>query len=80
MLGMRVEKYYASEVDEDAINISRFNHGDMIEHIGAIETLDKEKLSALGRIDLLLGGSPCDDLSPENPVPNVLYGKYITFW
>jgi site-specific DNA-cytosine methylase len=77
MLGIRVEKYYASEVDEDAINVSRKNHGGTIEHIGAIETLDTEKLSTLGPIDLLLGGSPCDDLSLENPARN---GKYIMYW
>ena len=79
-LGIRVEKYYPSEVDEDAINVSIFNHGDMIEHIGAMETLNKEKITAVGRIDLLLGGSPFDDLSLENPARKGLYGKYIMFW
>jgi site-specific DNA-cytosine methylase len=80
MLGIRVEKYYASEVDKDAINVSRLNHGSMIEHIGAIETLNTEKLSALGPIDLLLGGSPCADLSLVNPARKGLYGKYIMLW
>jgi len=80
MLGIRVEKYYASEVDKDAMYVSILNHGDMIKRIGAIETVDQEKLSALGRIDLLLGGSPCDDLSLENPAHKGLYGKYIMFW
>ena len=80
MLGIKVEKYYASEVDEVAIDVSRIRHGDTIEHIGAVETLDTKKLSALGRIDLLLGGSPCDDLSMENPARKGLYGKYVMFW
>lgn len=80
MLGIRVEKYYASEVDKDAINVSRFNHGSTIEQIGAVETLDTEKLSALGPIDLLLGGSPCADLSLVNPARRGLYGKYIMLW
>jgi site-specific DNA-cytosine methylase len=75
-LGIKVEKYYASEVDKDAINVSKLNHGGMIEHIGAIETLDKEKLSDLGPIDLLLGGSPCADLSLANPARRGLFGKY----
>ncbi|GFG38570.1 hypothetical protein Cfor_01628 [Coptotermes formosanus] len=73
MLGIKVEKYYASEVDKDAINVSRLNHGGMIEHIGAIETLNEGKLSALGPIDLLLGGSPCADLSLANPARKGLY-------
>jgi site-specific DNA-cytosine methylase len=80
MLGIRVEKYYASEVDEDAINVSRRNHGDTIEHIGAIETLTTEKISALGPIDLLMGGSPCADLSLVNPARKGLFGKYIMLW
>jgi site-specific DNA-cytosine methylase len=80
LLGIRVEKYYASEVDKDAINVSRINHGGTIKHIGAIQTLDTDKLLALGPIDLLLGGSPCEDLSMENPARKGLYGKYIMFW
>ncbi|KDR23649.1 DNA (cytosine-5)-methyltransferase 3A [Zootermopsis nevadensis] len=74
MMGIKVEKYYASEVDKDAINVSKFNHGDRIEHIGDVETLSPEKLSRLGPIDLLLGGSPCSDLSLVNPAPKGLYG------
>ena len=80
MLGIRVEKYYASEVDKDAINVSRFNHGSMVEHIGAVETLNAEKLSALGPIDLLLGVSPCADLCLVNPAHKGLCGKYIMLW
>jgi len=77
MMGMKVEKYYASEVDKDAINVSRLNHGDLIEHIGAVETLSAGKLAALGPIDLLLGGSPCTELSLVNPARKGLYGKSI---
>ena len=80
MLRIRVEKYYASEVNEDAIKVSRHNHGSMIEHIGAVQTLNTEKLSALGPIDLLLVWSPCADLSLVNPAHKSLYGKYIIFW
>lgn len=79
-LGIRVKKYYASEVDKDAINVSRLNHGNLIEHLGAVQTLSTEKLSALGPIDLLLGGSPCADLSLVNPARKGLYGKYIMLW
>jgi hypothetical protein len=80
MLGIKVQKYYASELDKDARKISIINNGKIIEHIGAIETLDDEKLSALGPIDLLLGRSPYEDLSLVNPVRKGLYGKYIMFW
>ena len=33
------------------------------------------QVSELGRIDLLLGGSPCNDLSNVNPYRRGLYGK-----
>jgi site-specific DNA-cytosine methylase len=80
MLGIKVEKYYASEVDKDAISVSKFHHGDTIEHIGAVETLNINKLHALGRIDLVFGGSPCADLSLVNPARKGIYGKYIMLW
>ena len=80
MLGIRVEKYYASEVDIDAIKVSRLNHGSMIEHVGAVGTLKGKKLSALGPIDLLLGGSPLADLSQVNPACRSFSGKYIMLW
>jgi site-specific DNA-cytosine methylase len=67
MLGISVEKYYASEVDKDAINVSRLNHGSMMEHKGGIEMINTEKLCALGPTDLLLGGSPCADPSLVKP-------------
>jgi DNA (cytosine-5)-methyltransferase 3A len=80
MMEMKVKKYYASEVDEDAINVSKANHGNTIEHIGDIERLSFKKRSRLGPIDLLLGGSPCTDLSLVNPARKGLYGKWVLFW
>jgi len=50
-------EYYASEIDTYAINIARKNHPD-ITHMGNICDI---KLSY--GIDLLIGGSPCQDLS-----------------
>ena len=61
-------------------NVSRLNHGGTIDHIGATATLNEENLSALGHIDLLLGGSPCADLSLANLARKGLYGKYIMLW
>ncbi|PNF35204.1 hypothetical protein B7P43_G07646 [Cryptotermes secundus] len=72
-LQIEVEKYYASEVDGDAINVSKLNFKDKIEYVGPVETLNLRKLKALGRIDLLLGGSPCTELSLANPVRKGLF-------
>src|SRR3990167_8454334 len=63
--GIAVEKYYASEVDRYAIQISKKNYPDII-RLGDIkgidETCEYEDI-ILGNIDLLIGGSPCQDLS-----------------
>lgn len=60
-LNIPVEAYYASEIDKYAIQVSQKNWRD-IEHIGNIEWLRGEYFAKQG-IDLLIGGSPCQDLS-----------------
>ena len=59
--GIKVDKYYASEIDESAIKISEKNYPDII-HLGDV-TKWKEWSIDLNSIDLLIGGSPCQDLS-----------------
>ena len=54
-----IKNYYASEIDEHAIRVSKHNYPDII-HIGDIR---KIKSKNLPKIDLLIGGSPCQDLS-----------------
>ncbi len=58
-LGVKVDNYYASEIDEHAIKVSRNNYSD-IKHIGDIRNINSIDLP---KIDLLIGGSPCQDLS-----------------
>lgn len=58
--GINVEKYYACEIDKNAIQISKKNYPD-IEHIGTV--VDHHFNLNDGFIDLLIGGSPCQDLS-----------------
>lgn len=60
-VGIKVDKYYASEIDESAIKISEKNYPDII-HLGDV-TKWKEWDIDLNSIDLLIGGSPCQDLS-----------------
>lgn len=57
--GVPVSAYFASEIDENAIAISRKNHRDVI-HLGDVtrwQTWD------LPKIDLVIGGSPCQGFS-----------------
>lgn len=58
-LGIEPEVYYASEIDKYAIMQTSRNFPDVI-HVGDVRELD---ISNLGRIDLLIGGSPCTDFS-----------------
>jgi DNA-cytosine methyltransferase len=51
-----IQKYYACEIDKYAIQVSKKNHPE-IEHLGNVIGLNPPK------IDLLIGGSPCQDLS-----------------
>lgn len=58
-LGIKIDNYYASEIDKWAIQIAKKNHPDMI-HIGDVRSV---QASDLPQIDLILAGSPCQDLS-----------------
>ncbi len=57
-----VEAYYASEVDLYAIAISQKNYPDIIQ-MGDVTELEKTASLWGDKIDLLIGGSPCQDLS-----------------
>lgn len=58
-LGIKINKYYASEIDKYAIQIAQKNYPNTIQ-LGDIREID---ISKLDKIDLLLGGTPCQDLS-----------------
>ncbi len=76
-LGLEVEKYFSCEIDEAAIAVLNFRYHKRIEHLGPVQFLTLEKLSSLGDIDLLIGGSPCNELSLANPRRKGLYGVYL---
>ena len=57
--GVKVDNYFASEIDEYAIKMSRFNHDD-VQQIGNVLNIDE---TALPQIDLIMGGSPCQGFS-----------------
>lgn len=57
--GVPVAKYYASEVDKYAIQIATKNHPEII-HVGDVKKCFARNFP---KIDLLIGGSPCQDLS-----------------
>lgn len=60
--GIKVEKYYASEIDKNAITISNNNHKDIIQ-LGDVKNINEDVIKQIGKIDLLLAGSPCQGFS-----------------
>lgn len=63
-MGIKVNKYIASEIDVNAIVVSENHHPEIIQ-VGDIKSLDYNKILEMcdGKVDLLIGGSPCQDLS-----------------
>ena len=74
-LGIKVNNYFASEIDPYAMQIAKKNYPDT-KHIGSV--LDV-KGSDLPRIDLLIGGSPCQSFSNAGDGSG-LDGKSKLFW
>lgn len=60
-VGIPVDKYYASEIDKYAIQITQKNYPDTI-HLGDV-TKWKDWDIDWKSIDLLIGGSPCQGFS-----------------
>lgn len=57
--GIGVDKYYASEICEYAMKISKKNYPDIIQ-IGDVRNISVDKYKG---VDLLIGGSPCQSFS-----------------
>lgn len=58
--GVPVEVYYASEIDKYAIQVTQKNYPNTIQ-LGDVTKIDFTQF--IGKIDLIMGGSPCQDLS-----------------
>jgi len=72
-----VNKYFASEIDHKSILVAQKNYPNTIQ-LGDVTKID---LSQLPPIDLLIGGSPCQDLSKGNPHGKGLEGERSgLFW
>ena len=61
-LGIKVDRYYASEIDKNSISAATYNFPDTIE-IGDVKNITEGFLAQLPKIDLVCYGSPCRSLS-----------------
>ncbi|KAJ1524664.1 hypothetical protein ONE63_011147 [Megalurothrips usitatus] len=66
VLKVKVEKYFSSEIDGNAIRVQHHNHSDKLTMLGCVKKLQEREIDNLGHVDLVLGGSPCDQLSLVN--------------
>lgn len=81
-LDINVKSYYSAEINKTAIKVSNDNYPDII-RIGNVTKVSysdgvlftENGNYAVGKIDLLLGGSPCQDFSLANPRGDGLQGS-----
>jgi len=57
--GIKIDQYFASEIDKYAIQVTMANYPNTIQ-LGSVVNVDGTKLP---KIDLLIGGSPCQSFS-----------------
>jgi len=57
--GIKVDNYYSSEINKDAIQITQKNYPKTIQ----LGDINKIKLDTIPEIDLIIGGSPCQSFS-----------------
>jgi len=74
-LGIKVNNYFASEIDPYAIKIAKKNYPNT-KHIGSVVDV---KGADLPKIDLLIGGSPCQSFSNAGERTG-MDGKSKLFW
>ncbi|XP_072355052.1 DNA (cytosine-5)-methyltransferase 3A isoform X7 [Scyliorhinus torazame] len=72
-LGIHVERYIASEVCDDSITVGMVRHQGKIMYVGDVRNVTRKHLLEWGPFDLVIGGSPCNDLSIVNPARKGLY-------
>lgn len=68
--GIKYDNYYASEIKAHAIKVTQHNYPKTIQ----LGDVTKIKVEDLPKIDLLIGGSPCQDFSQANKERKGLHG------
>uniref|UniRef100_A0A8C3DQ10 DNA methyltransferase 3 beta n=1 Tax=Corvus moneduloides TaxID=1196302 RepID=A0A8C3DQ10_CORMO len=74
-LGIQVEKYIASEICENPMAAGTVRPEGNITYVHDVRNITKRNIEEWGPFDLVIGGSPCDDVSLVNPARKALFGK-----
>ncbi|KAI1233393.1 hypothetical protein IHE44_0004569, partial [Lamprotornis superbus] len=72
-LGIQVEKYIASEICENPMAASTMRPEGNITYVRDVRNITKRNIEEWGPFDLVIGGSPCDDVSLVNPTRKALF-------
>ncbi|XP_073794108.1 DNA (cytosine-5)-methyltransferase 3B isoform X6 [Danio rerio] len=72
-LGFKVDLYIASEVCEDSISVGAVRHEGKIQYVHDVRNITRKNIAEWGPFDMVIGGSPCNDLSIVNPARKGLY-------
>ena len=75
--GIPINKYYASEIDKYAIKVTNKNYPETI-NLGDVTTVSGELFTE--KIDLLIGGSPCQGFSQAGKMKNFDDQRSKLFW
>ena len=75
---IKVNKYYASEIKKEAIEVSKDNHPDIIQVGDVLSITGKEDFCK--DIDLMIFGSPCQNLSNAGNKEGIKGEKSILFY
>jgi len=82
-LGININKYYAAEIDPHAIKVTKHNFPNTI-HLGDVTKVKAKDLDC--KIDLLIGGSPCQGFSFAgkqlnfNDPRSALFFEFVRLW
>lgn len=77
-VGFKDFTYIASEIDKNAIKCSEYNHGDSIIRVGDVTKVSykdgilttENGVFNIGKVDLFIGGSPCQSFSTAAAMSN----------
>jgi DNA (cytosine-5)-methyltransferase 3A len=78
-LNIKVDNYFASEIELNAVKVTQHNYHDTVQ-IGDVRDISyndgklykKNELIFEGKIDLLIGGSPCTNLSSNGDMSGLM--------
>jgi DNA (cytosine-5)-methyltransferase 3A len=82
--GITYNKYYAAEIDKNAVSVAMKHFPDTIQ-LGDVKELTEfrlNKLGLIGNVDLYIGGSPCTSLScaAGQKESGLEKGQSVLFW